>query len=129
MGEDALTLTRQQVYTRSYLAKIKREVFYVITHSAAPGTCKPGVSGWLTKRQQSLQGAFPFGDIKLEYVFVTKSRRYIEKLVHARFRQHKLNGDWFAVSPEDVIAFVQSIPLVGDIDAEEDHRVVPHHVE
>lgn len=110
-------------------AKTRQTCFYILTHSEAPGVCKPGSTGWVRKRQQTTQGAFPFGTVSIAYTLNTKHYRDIEKRVKRHFADRSLNGDWLNVSVEEVISFISTLPLVGANHVEETSQLVLGFVE
>ena len=63
---------------------------------------KIGAAHDVVRRRESLQLA---NADKLTTLLVLDGYRYEEALIHARFHQHRIRGEWFKLSPE-ILAFI-----------------------
>jgi predicted GIY-YIG superfamily endonuclease len=85
----------------------RRGFVYVI--QAANNTCKIGISIDVEKRIRDLQrtsGKF----LKLVRSFETsrESMRDVESAAHAHFHEHRVSGEWFDLSPDDAVEFLEA---------------------
>ena len=120
---------KRKAQQRAYNARRRVDTFYILTHSNAPGVCKPGSSGWASWRKSTTQGAYPYGTVTLAYELCTPDFRKIESEVKKHFKDHRLNGDWVNVPVEEVISFVSNIPHLGvSANDNEAHRLAQAHV-
>lgn len=70
------------------------------------GHYKIGISGQPRKRLKELQRTQGPYKYSLEFYWVCNSRdeaSFIEKYLHRAFRKQRVNGEWFELSPGDLI--------------------------
>ena len=81
------------------------------------GQCKFGFSKDPHRRVRSLQTGSSEDLVLLETVSVgDRSVREMERLLHREFAHRRVRGEWFDISPEDGVAFLQwfSIHYLSD---------------
>jgi len=78
-------------------AKPKHDWIYVV--QASSGEVKIGISSNVRKRIESLKTSSP---LPLNAVFTaqTNDAKSVEKIVHAKFRQNRVQGEWFKIDSQ-----------------------------
>lgn len=77
---------------------------YIIGSSETPAVCKIGLAKDPAKRLSQLQTGHPM-PLKIWHTFHCQSREmalHREQKAHKLFSQHRMSGEWFGVSPDDV---------------------------
>jgi len=85
----------------------RHEGWLYVLHDGHAQLCKIGcTSSGIGKRQRALIGAHgsPLRNVLNAKV---EDRFAAEKLCHAYFHNRRRNGEWFAVEPEEVVAFIK----------------------
>ena len=85
----------------------RHEGWLYVLHDGNAELCKIGcTASGAGKRQRSLIGAH---GVPLRNVLNAKvsDRFTAEKLCHAHFQDRRRNGEWFAVRPDEVVAFIR----------------------
>ena len=77
-------------------------VVYVVTLEGVKNRCKIGVTGDLDKRVSQLSVASPFNVVvRHEFRMKTMDDAYeAERKIHDELKEHRVKGEWFAVSIE-----------------------------
>ena len=74
---------------------------------AENGYYKIGQSSQPHKRIASIKGSMPLG-MSLVHLVETKRYTELEKELHKRFAEKRVNGEWFALEPKD-IAYIKGL--------------------
>ena len=74
---------------------------YIYLVASSNGTYNIGRTAAPDKRMQLFRVKLPF-DVELECVIKTSDMLGLERELHKRFADKRVNGEWFALSPEDV---------------------------
>jgi hypothetical protein len=74
---------------------------YIFSIWEMPGYYKIGVSKDVQRRLADYNTAMPF-TVVLEYWVEYSNYRFVEKLLHKRFRNRRIKGEWFMLSDDEV---------------------------
>lgn len=97
----AISACETEVLRREALEKAEKAAGYVYLMRSTGGEYKIGCSVSPERRLSSLKTGIPF-DIELVYMFKVMNMRATEKLLHFRYAEKRIRGEWFALSDNDV---------------------------
>ena len=93
------------------LQKSRFSTFVYIMEDSRTGTFKLGQSKTPGKRERTLQSEAP--QIALRFSIPTNEAH--EKHLHDQFNSKRIRGEWFSLTPNDLLQIVQFLKANGDI--------------
>jgi hypothetical protein len=86
---------------------------YVYLIQSVTGFYKIGKTKDVENRAKMFSVKLPF-EIELDHVIRCSNRHVAERVLHDRFADKRINGEWFALAPQDV-AWIKSIETDGQL--------------
>lgn len=99
-------LTGEDVRDYAEIGVCKRASYVYIIGSDDYDYKKIGVATHVFSRLADLQVGNPF-DLKLEAIILQKNAFELEKILHKRFSDYKVRGEWFEVTTDKIIEVVR----------------------
>ena len=93
------------------LRKSRFDTFVYVMEDSRNGTFKIGQSKTPGKRERTLQSETP--EITLRFSIPTDEAH--EKHLHAQFDSKRIRGEWFSLTPDDLLQIVQFLKTNGDV--------------
>ncbi|QWY83282.1 hypothetical protein [Rhizobium phage RHph_X2_25] len=84
-----------------------RFLYVISCEDSGEALCKIGIANSPETRLRTLSTASPHA-LRMELARYSDNARAVEQAAHSHFSDHRRNGEWFAIKPDQAIAYIIS---------------------